>query len=522
MPDKVGQQIGKYRLVRLLGRGGFAEVYLGQHVHLDARQAAIKILHLTDVDVEAFKKEAETTVQLEHPHIVRLLDFDIEQGTPFLVLDFAPGGSLRARHPKGSIVPLASVVDYLKEIAPALQHAHNQRILHQDIKPDNMLIGRQGELLLSDFGIAVLLQSTRNSQLSPSGVEGTPYYMAPETYRGKSEKASDQYSLGIVVYEWLAGTTPFTKGNFIQLGYQHCYEETPPLREKNPAISPDVAAVVMTALSKDPQKRFGSVSAFANAFEQACLSSRQALPRVESTPSQSTSAWMTTNQSTPQREAVAQQFEQRAAPMQPVSQKNASIPPPPPAQSTDPYPPHYTYTPQVNPYPYVHQMPSVQRPYIQSPAELAKQRHTRNKRNLVFGGIGGGAVGGALAMGIDVAKLNAGNIVVSSDWVITEGINNTILGAVIGAILGGIALVVLRIFLGKEALRFSGVIEVIIVTIVGIIAGAIGVGVSLYFGPAVNTAFLVLAVVAVVAGVVAGAAVVGIVRKKSALSSKSS
>src|SRR6266516_4407863 len=119
MPDKVGQQIGNYRLVRLLGSGGFADVYLGQHVRLASKQAAIKILHLLDVDAHKFQEEAETTEKLVHPHIVRLLDFDIEQGTPFLVLDYAPGGSLRTRHPKGSVVPLARVGEYLKEITPA-------------------------------------------------------------------------------------------------------------------------------------------------------------------------------------------------------------------------------------------------------------------------------------------------------------------------------------------------------------------------------------------------------------------
>ena len=99
MDGRLGKQLGNYRLVKLLGKGGFADVYLGQHVRLVSKQAAIKILHLYDVDASKFQEEAETTEKLVHPHIVRLLDFDIEQGTPFLVLDYAPGGSLRNRHP---------------------------------------------------------------------------------------------------------------------------------------------------------------------------------------------------------------------------------------------------------------------------------------------------------------------------------------------------------------------------------------------------------------------------------------
>lgn len=270
MSDRVGQQIGNYRLVKLLGKGGFAEVYLGQHVHLASKQAAIKLLHLLDVDVKKFQEEAETTEKLVHPHIVRLLDFAIEEGTPFLVIDFAPGGSLRSRHPKGSIVSLDTLTGYLKEIAPALQYAHDLHILHRDIKPDNVLIGRQGELLVSDFGIAVLSQTGRTSMEASYGIGGTPYYMAPEAYRGKPEKASDQYALAVVVYEWLCGSVPFSEGNFIQLGYQHAHESVPSLRERNPAIPSEVEAVIMKALSKEPKDRFASVQAFIQAFEQVC------------------------------------------------------------------------------------------------------------------------------------------------------------------------------------------------------------------------------------------------------------
>ena len=249
MADKTGQQVGSYRLVRLLGKGGFAEVYLGQHVRVASKQAAVKILYLYDVDVQKFHEEAEITEQQVHPHIVRLLDYDLHEETPFLVLDYASGGSLRNRHPKGSQVPLDIVVAYLNEIASALQYAHDRHILHRDIKPDNMLIGRQGELLLSDFGIAQLSQTGRSSIEASFVTGGTPFYMAPEMFRGKPEKASDQYSLAVVVYEWLCGTVPFSGGNFIQLGYQHTHESVPPLRDKNPAVPFVVEQIIIKALS---------------------------------------------------------------------------------------------------------------------------------------------------------------------------------------------------------------------------------------------------------------------------------
>ena len=294
MPDKVGQQIGNYRLVQLLGSGGFADVYLGQHVHLASKQAAVKMLKLFDVDIQKFQEEAETTEKLVHPHIVRLLDFALQEGTPFLVLDFAPGGTLRTRHPRGSQLPIATVVGYLKEITPALQYAHGLSILHRDIKPENILIGRGGELLLSDFGIAVLSQTGRTS-LQNYTVGGTPFYMAPEQYSGKPEKASDQYSLAVVVYEWLCGTVPFREGNFIQLGFQHTYVPVPPMRDKNPSILPEVEQVVLIALAKKPEERFGSVQAFATALEQACIPtipaeksvSGQAIPDKKIPPDQS-------------------------------------------------------------------------------------------------------------------------------------------------------------------------------------------------------------------------------------------
>ncbi len=267
MTDLTGQQFGNYRLVRCLGVGGFSRVYLGQHVHISSMQAAIKILDLRDVNAQEFQQEAETTARLVHPTIVRLLDFDIQEGTPFLVLDYAPGGSLRARHPKGSQVPLSTVIGYLREIVPALQHAHDQQILHRDIKPDNILVGRQGELLLSDFGIALLSRTGKTSVQGPTNIEGTPYYMAPEQFRGRPGKASDQYALAIVIYEWLCGTVPFTKGDFIELGFQHTYEPVPTLAVSVPTLPASVEQVVMKALAKQPQDRFPSVEAFERALE---------------------------------------------------------------------------------------------------------------------------------------------------------------------------------------------------------------------------------------------------------------
>ena len=137
-----GQPLGHYRLMRLLGQGGFAEVYLAEHIHLNT-QVAVKVLHtkLVDEDVLAFKREAQTVARLVHPNIVRVLDFGVEDAIPYLVMDYAPNGTLRHIFPKGQRVPLSAVVSFTKQMAEALHYAHGQRLIHRDIKPENMLLG---------------------------------------------------------------------------------------------------------------------------------------------------------------------------------------------------------------------------------------------------------------------------------------------------------------------------------------------------------------------------------------------
>ncbi len=210
MANRVGQQLGNYRLVSLLGQGGYAEVYLGQHVRFK-QQAAIKVLHshLNDQEAEHFQQEAETITTLAHPSIVRVLDFDVQEGAPFLVMDYAPNGSLRQRYPKGSLVPLPVIVSSVKQVADALQYAHEQKFIHRDVKPENMLVGRRQEILLSDFGIATIAHNTSSLNVDAQGTSGTLAYMAPEQIEGHPRPASDQYALGVVVYEWLCGERPF-------------------------------------------------------------------------------------------------------------------------------------------------------------------------------------------------------------------------------------------------------------------------------------------------------------------------
>jgi serine/threonine protein kinase len=266
----IGQQFGNYRLLRLLGQGGFADVYLGEHIHLNTN-TAIKVLRmrLTNENIASFKAEAQTIARLDYPHIIRVLDFGVENnGTPFLVMVYAPNGSLRMHHLRGTQLPLSTIVPYVKQAASALQYAHNQRLIHRDIKPENMLLAKNNDVLLSDFGIALVTQSSRYSNSASQEVVGTAAYMAPEQLQGKPVAASDQYSLAIVAYEWLSGTPPF-QGTFMELCAQHLTVAPPLLRDKVPMISPDVEQIIFRALAKDPQWRFNSVEDFAQALEQA-------------------------------------------------------------------------------------------------------------------------------------------------------------------------------------------------------------------------------------------------------------
>ena len=265
--DRVGQQFGNYRLTRLLGQGAFAEVYLGEHIHLKT-EAAVKVLdtRLTPEEIERFRTEARTIALLEHPLIVRLLEYGVEGRVPFLVMNYASKGTLRQHHPKGTRLSPLTIVPYIKQVASALQYAHDHRLVHRDIKPDNLLLGRNGEVLLSDFGIAVIAQSTHSSKLLD--VAGTAPYMAPEQIQGKPRPASDQYALAVIVYEWLCGDQPFL-GSLFEVYSQHLFTPPRPLREKIPTLSPYIEGVVMKGLAKDPHQRFANVEAFAKAFGYA-------------------------------------------------------------------------------------------------------------------------------------------------------------------------------------------------------------------------------------------------------------
>jgi eukaryotic-like serine/threonine-protein kinase len=261
------QHIGNYRLIRLLGNGAFANIYLAQHCYLRT-QVAVKISRkqLTQGQGERFLKEAQIAARLVHPLIVRVLEFAIEQGIPYLVMDYAAQGSLRQRHPIGERLEREYILGYAWDISEALEYIHGQHYIHRDLKPENLLIGRDGQILVSDFGIAIAVQETWGEREQER--IGTLPYMAPEQIAGRPCIASDQYALGVIIYEWICGKLPFD-GEDRHIAWQHLNAQPPGLCKQVPGLPRAVERVVLRALEKDSRKRFASVVEFVGHLEEA-------------------------------------------------------------------------------------------------------------------------------------------------------------------------------------------------------------------------------------------------------------
>ena len=299
-----GQQIGRYRLVRLLGSGGMGEVYLATDSRIN-RQVAIKVIR-TDTSpypnsnaakeaARLFQREVKAISGLDHPHTLPLFDYGEENlnGTPltYMVMPYRSEGSLatwlRQRNQPEPLSP-QDVAHFISQAADALQYAHDHQIIHQDVKPSNFLIRNnqdqphRPDLLLADFGVAKFISTTASSSQS---IRGTPTYMAPEQWRGHPCPATDQYALAVMAYELLTGRPPF-QGSLGQVMYAHSQTPPPPPGTLNPRLSSDIDAVLLRALAKQPEERFASISAFAHALQQASLSDRPPIAQTTETAQQ--------------------------------------------------------------------------------------------------------------------------------------------------------------------------------------------------------------------------------------------
>ena len=267
MSAYVGRSLGRYRLEALLGQGGMAEVHRATDTKL-ARTVAVKVIRATHAVkgdfLERFLREARMVASLEHPNILPVYDFGEENGVPYLVMPCLSGGSLRERLKAGA-APLALASAWIVELADALDAAHAAGVLHRDVKPANVLLGRNDRLFLADFGIAKMLES--ESGLTATGVVvGTPIYMAPEQAQGRpATPATDRYALAVVAYEILCGRPPFEGDSALSLMHQHVSNPPPPLSTRIGGLPAGLDAVLAQALAKDPAARPPTCRALADA-----------------------------------------------------------------------------------------------------------------------------------------------------------------------------------------------------------------------------------------------------------------
>ena len=285
-----GRMLGKYRVMDALGRGGMAQVYRAFHPQLE-RYVAIKVLRSDLVEEEEFlvrfRREAKAVAALRHPHIVQVFDFDVEDDLYYMVMELLEGDTLKAYlnsyRTRGERMPLGEMVRILLDVMDGLAYAHAEGIVHRDIKPANVLLTRRGQAVLTDFGIAQIVGTTRYTM--SGALMGTLNYMAPEQgLEGHGEVRSDIYSMGIMFFEMVTGRTPYDADTPLAILMKHLNDPLPLPHKLAPDLPEALERVILKALAKQPEDRYASAVEMAKALEEAAAEAGIEVPERISLP----------------------------------------------------------------------------------------------------------------------------------------------------------------------------------------------------------------------------------------------
>jgi serine/threonine protein kinase len=277
----LGKVVGDCLLEKLVGYGGSSAVFLAQPLNSEQKVAVKVFLPRSTMDTQAqkafyrrFLREAQAASDLDHPHVLSVYSYGEHQGLPYIVMPYLPGGTLADYVKREGPLSLRVAQSYLKQIADALDYAHKCGCVHCDVKPANILLGDDGQVVLSDFGIVRLLEGTsltaQQSMKSPETLMGTPDYISPEQALGEPlDGRSDIYSLAVTLFFLLAGEAPFKSDSSIAMALMHVHEKPPLLGLQRADVTPQIDEVIGTALAKWPEERYQTASAFSDAFSEA-------------------------------------------------------------------------------------------------------------------------------------------------------------------------------------------------------------------------------------------------------------
>jgi len=283
MSTLIGQSLGRYHILEQLGEGGMATVYKAYDTRLEA-DVAVKVIRtenilpsVLDRTLKRFEREAKALARLTHANIVKVTDYGEYEGKPYLVMEYLPSGTLKSK--LGKPIPWREAARLLVPVARALAYAHEQGMVHRDVKPSNILITQSGDPMLTDFGIAKIIDEEATVDLTgTSAAVGTPEYMAPEQVTAKSvDHRADIYALGVVFYEMVTGRKPFTADTPMAVLFKHASDPLPRPKGFVPTLPDAVEKVLLKALAKRPEDRYASMSGFANALERTVISEQSAV-----------------------------------------------------------------------------------------------------------------------------------------------------------------------------------------------------------------------------------------------------